>query len=147
MVDQQLSSILWVFMVDLGIFLLELSIFFCVRKHRGDALFNHHTTNKNVVKLNFDKEDLKPSLASEIDFMLNSEIKKRTTIVEVSHDQQPSDESHESEESDGFGDSRFKEIGQRHGATIAVIKRNDLKKREIKTPMLSSTSGKNFSNL
>ena len=116
-------------MVDLGIFLLELSIFFCVRQHRGDALFNHHQTSKNVVKLNFDKEDLKPSLASEIDFMLHSEIKKRTTIVEVA--KEPSDDSQQSEESDGFGDSRFKEIGQRHGATIAVIKRNDFKKREI----------------
>ena len=68
-------------MVDLGIFLLELSIFFCVRKHRGDALFSHHTTNKNIVKLNFDKEDLKPSLASEIDFMLESDIKKRVSVV------------------------------------------------------------------
>ncbi len=68
-------------MVDMGIFLLELSIFFCVRKHRGDALFSHHTTNKNIVKLNFDKEDLKPSLASQIDFMLESDIKKRVSVV------------------------------------------------------------------
>ncbi len=44
-------------------------------------MFSHHTTNKNIVKLNFDKEDLKPSLASEIDFMLESDIKKRVSVV------------------------------------------------------------------
>ena len=89
---------MWVFMVDCGIFLLELSIFFCVRKHRGDSLFNYHTTNKNILQLDFDNEDLKPRLASEIDFMLQSDIKKRVSIVEYNKDkfsQLKADESDE----------------------------------------------------
>lgn len=144
MVDQQLTNILWVFMVDLGIFLLELCIFFCVRKHRGDALFNHHAAQKNLVKIAFDPEDLKQSYLTEIDFMASREIRERSTLVDIKNEEAPRIDS---ADSDDFADTRFNEIGQRHGATIAVIKRRDFKSKGITTPMLLNSSSKHQFNM
>ena len=67
-VDEQLSSIMWVFMVDLGIFLIELATFFLVRKRRGDALFNHKADKAHEIKVNFDAEDLQSCLGSEREY-------------------------------------------------------------------------------
>jgi hypothetical protein len=135
MVDQQLTSILWVFMVDMGIFLLELMIFFCVRKQRGDALFNTNAAQKHSVKIEFDLEDLKKDFVDEMDFMASREVRERATITE----KQP-EATHKIIEDDDDMDTRFQEIGQRHGATIAVIKRRDFKSRALKTPILLGNS-------
>ena len=49
--DEQVKAILLTFGFDMCIFLLELSIFFCIRNKRGDedrrkrGLFNYHPVN------------------------------------------------------------------------------------------------------
>jgi hypothetical protein len=51
------EATLWVFLIDLGIFLVEIMVFFCFRTQRGDELLNDKNA-KHMVKLTFDEEDL-----------------------------------------------------------------------------------------
>ena len=66
MVDEQVKAILLTFGFDMCIFLLELSIFFCIRNRRGDedkrkqGLFNYNPVNFTLKQV-FNPADLKPS--------------------------------------------------------------------------------------
>ena len=68
--DEQVKAILLTFAFDMCIFLLELSIFFCIRSTRGDedkaerGLFNYHPVNFHLKQV-FNTADLKPSIANE----------------------------------------------------------------------------------
>ena len=70
MVDELVKAILLTFGFDMCIFLLELSIFFCIRNRRGDedkrkrGLFNYHPVTFNLKQV-FTKDDLKPSIAND----------------------------------------------------------------------------------
>ena len=95
------------------------------------------------MKIAFDPEDLKKSYATDIDHMASRELKERATLVDIQNEAVP---SHNESDSDEFADSRFNEIGLRHGATIAVIKRKDFKQKAITTPMLLASDPKNRFN-
>ena len=72
--DEQVKAILLTFGFDMCIFLLELSIFFCLRAARGDedkaerGLFNYHPVNFTLKQV-FNPCDLKPSIANEDKFI------------------------------------------------------------------------------
>lgn len=75
--------------------------------------------------------------------MASREIRERATIVD-NKEPEATTKRIEMDDSDDFADTRFQEIGQRHGATIAVIKRPDFKSKGLKTPMLSSSTMEKF---
>jgi hypothetical protein len=54
---------LWTIMFDMMIFLIELSVFFCIRKKRGDQILFNWNPQKVVISQHFSKDDLKPSIA------------------------------------------------------------------------------------
>ena len=65
--DEQVKTILLTFFFDLSIFLMELSIFFCIRSGRGDekrggGLFNYNPVNFTLKEYN---KDEKESILSE----------------------------------------------------------------------------------
>ena len=60
--NKQVNAIFYVFIFDLSIFLLELAIFFCIRKKRGDLLFNFDGKKELIVSQDFEDKDIKPSL-------------------------------------------------------------------------------------
>lgn len=66
MVDPQFSSILVTFLFDMGIFLVELMIFFCIRNKRdsGNVLLNWKPQNEYFRE--FHTSDLRPSMQKEV---------------------------------------------------------------------------------
>jgi len=53
-------------MFDMMIFLIELSVFFCIRKKRGDQILFNWNPQKVVISQHFSKDDLKPSIAHQV---------------------------------------------------------------------------------
>jgi len=66
MIDAQLQAILWTLGFDLALFLLMISCFFCIRKKRGDVLFNvSGRTFRTEISAHFESIDLKPSMSHD----------------------------------------------------------------------------------
>ena len=72
--EESVKAILFTFLFDMTIFILELCIFFCIRNRRGDedkrkrGLFNYHPVNFTLKQV-FNPCDLKPSIANEEKFV------------------------------------------------------------------------------
>ena len=66
MKDSQAESIFLTFALDMGIFLLELLIFFCIRNKRdkGNVLLNWQPQNEYF--RDFNTNDLRPSMQREV---------------------------------------------------------------------------------
>ena len=65
--DAQLKTILLTFFLDFCIFLIYLTIFFCIRskRDRKEPLINWHP-QENTLRQDFDHADLKPSLVNNL---------------------------------------------------------------------------------
>lgn len=66
MKDSQAESIFLTFALDMGIFLLELLVFFCIRNKRdkGNVLLNWQPQNEYF--RDFNTNDLRPSMQREV---------------------------------------------------------------------------------
>ena len=66
MKDSQAESIFLTFALDMGLFLLELLVFFCIRNKRdkGNVLLNWQPQNEYF--RDFNTNDLRPSMQREV---------------------------------------------------------------------------------
>ena len=73
MKDKQAESIFLTFAVDMGIFLCELLVFFCIRNKRdkGNVLINWQPQNEYF--RDFNTSDLRPSMVREINEMKDNQ--------------------------------------------------------------------------
>ena len=82
--DAQLESIFVTFAFDMGIFLVELLVFFCIRNKRdkGNVLLNW-VEPQNEAFREFDPNDLRPSMNKELQFESRMLEAKQDVIHEV----------------------------------------------------------------
>lgn len=60
--DAQLKALIWTLAFDIFLFLMAIACFFCIRKRRGDGLFNFRMKGKQEISEHFEQNDLRPSV-------------------------------------------------------------------------------------
>lgn len=69
MVDQLISTTGWIFLLDFGIFIFYVLVFFAIRTTRGDkVLLPNWNAERELTNARFTARDLRPSVAAEIEF-------------------------------------------------------------------------------